>query len=219
VRLAPLPARQRCAISHIRLSRTAVNQSLARIPESLDSRATQDSLERASKRGYAQLSYRYEFPKDSHVCSLITAKCWEQAYSSATEVLQEIEAVEKANGTEAVQDVEEMSGMPRPSKKRAPREMCRMPSRKQTTRKLCRMLRRMSGMPRPSKKRAPREMCRMPSREQTAQMLCRMSRRQASREMCRVGKNGVSVQLIALHPSFYLLEPFIALRIECFAKA
>jgi hypothetical protein len=69
---------------------------------------TRQDISRArSKRGHAQLSYRYEFPKDSHVCSLITAKYWEQAYSSATEVLQEIEAVEKANGTEAMQDVEE----------------------------------------------------------------------------------------------------------------
>ena len=40
-----------------------------------------------------------QFPQDSHACSAITAKCWEQAYSSATEVAQDIAIVEKkANG-------------------------------------------------------------------------------------------------------------------------
>jgi hypothetical protein len=40
-----------------------------------------------------------QFPQDSHACSAITAKCWEQEYSSAIEVAQDIETVEKkANG-------------------------------------------------------------------------------------------------------------------------
>ncbi|OBT45949.1 serine/threonine protein kinase [Pseudogymnoascus sp. WSF 3629] len=36
-----------------------------------------------------------EFPRDSHACSAVTAKCWELKYISAIEVLRDIEEVEK----------------------------------------------------------------------------------------------------------------------------
>ncbi|RDL40885.1 uncharacterized protein BP5553_00864 [Venustampulla echinocandica] len=36
-----------------------------------------------------------QFPQESHACSEITAKCWEQAYSSTIEVAQDIETREK----------------------------------------------------------------------------------------------------------------------------
>ncbi|KAF2254197.1 kinase-like protein [Trematosphaeria pertusa] len=35
------------------------------------------------------------FPGDSHACDFITRKCWERRYSSASEVLEDIRAVEK----------------------------------------------------------------------------------------------------------------------------
>ena len=38
-----------------------------------------------------------QFPSDSHACSVITAKCWEQAYNSAIEVVQDIEVVVEIN--------------------------------------------------------------------------------------------------------------------------
>lgn len=36
-----------------------------------------------------------QFPQESHDCSTITAKCWGQEYSSAIEVIHDIEAIEK----------------------------------------------------------------------------------------------------------------------------
>lgn len=41
-----------------------------------------------------------QFPQDSHACSVITAKCWKQAYNSAIEVVQDIEAVVDINEIE-----------------------------------------------------------------------------------------------------------------------
>lgn len=35
------------------------------------------------------------FPKDSHACHIITQKCWERRYGSASEVLDDIRAIEK----------------------------------------------------------------------------------------------------------------------------
>jgi hypothetical protein len=42
----------------------------------------------------------HQFPQDSHACSTITALCWQQAYSSAIEVTQDIETIEKNANTE-----------------------------------------------------------------------------------------------------------------------
>ncbi|KAF2177296.1 hypothetical protein K469DRAFT_732991 [Zopfia rhizophila CBS 207.26] len=36
-----------------------------------------------------------QFPQDSHACSAITLKCWLRQYSSAQDVVQEIETIEK----------------------------------------------------------------------------------------------------------------------------
>ena len=35
-----------------------------------------------------------QFPQDSHACATITEKCWEQAYNSAVEVVNDREVVE-----------------------------------------------------------------------------------------------------------------------------
>jgi serine/threonine protein kinase len=59
----------------------------------------------------------HEFPRDSYVCSVITAKCWKQAYSSATEILQDIEAIEKATPRKLCS----MLGL---SRKQAPQKLC-----------------------------------------------------------------------------------------------
>ena len=46
--------------------------------------------------GEVQRRFRaLQFPLEFHVCSTITAKCWSQAYSSAVEVAQDIETIEK----------------------------------------------------------------------------------------------------------------------------
>lgn len=36
-----------------------------------------------------------QFPQDSHACAAITAKCWEQDYNSAVEVVHDVRVVEK----------------------------------------------------------------------------------------------------------------------------
>lgn len=38
-----------------------------------------------------------QFPSNSYACSVITARCWEQTYNSAIEVVQDIEAVVEIN--------------------------------------------------------------------------------------------------------------------------
>ena len=46
--------------------------------------------------GEVQRRFRaLQFPLEFHVCSTITEKCWSQAYSSAVEVAQDIETIEK----------------------------------------------------------------------------------------------------------------------------
>lgn len=38
-----------------------------------------------------------QFPRDSHACSTITAKCWERLYNSAVDVVHDVEVVEKGS--------------------------------------------------------------------------------------------------------------------------
>jgi hypothetical protein len=42
---------------------------------------------------------RGEWPREQHVCSAVTVKCWEQQYESAEEVVRDLEAIERAHGT------------------------------------------------------------------------------------------------------------------------
>lgn len=54
----------------------------------LDKAKDEDEIEHRFRAG--------EFPIDAHVCAAVTAKCWKQLYSSARQVLADLEAVREA---------------------------------------------------------------------------------------------------------------------------
>ncbi|KAJ2905729.1 kinase-like protein [Zalerion maritima] len=54
-------------------------------------------LDKPEDEGEVERRFRAgEFPTDPHVCAAITAKCWKQLYSSARQVLADLEAVREA---------------------------------------------------------------------------------------------------------------------------
>jgi serine/threonine protein kinase len=54
----------------------------------LEKSTDEDEIERRFREG--------DFPPDLHVCTAITAKCWKQLYSSARQVVTDLEAVREA---------------------------------------------------------------------------------------------------------------------------
>lgn len=56
----------------------------------LDSNSDDDEIEMRFRNG--------QFPVDQQVCREVTSKCWTQAYSSAQEVVEDIQAVQEQHG-------------------------------------------------------------------------------------------------------------------------